>query len=180
MNTSRFITEYEKTCANYLESKLQTSKVKLWADAFTTDSSAKTRNNIFFGHQRTDRTFVRYGEFKKPILEKTYTLELRVELFTLRNHQEALELIEFALDDILLGYQPYYEFTPFMALSSGQAMRNKATGSWVYSGEGITSIMSDVESLTSTDIPPEGRIIQVGLIAVSENNDVIGGYKVSE
>ena len=175
-----FITDYEKTTAGYIERELSDSdvaKVKLWADAFSTDASARQRSMLFFGHQRTERFNHTKDTDGKTVYTLRYTLEFRVEIFTLRNHQSTLNLIEKVLDDILAGYKPYLEFTPFLPGESGQAVRNNANNSWIYSGFGTTSIKSDVEQLTPIDEVLEGEIIYVGLYnAHSEDTTgVIGG-----
>jgi len=172
-----FITQYERATVAHIESVLTNKKVKLWADAFNTDNTAKTRNMVFFGHQKTDRyNFVRHPETNAIVYLKRYYLEIRVEIYTLVNHQEALDLIETILDEVLLAYTPFYEFLPFIPEQSGNASRNNRVGSWIYSGSGYTEISSDVEELTPIpENPLPGRIIQVGLFnAQSEDNSQIG------
>ena len=162
--TSEYIGLYERATVDYIESKLTDSKVKLWADAFNTDNTVKTKSQIFFGHQRTERNVFAKNSLGRTVYQKRYHFEIRVEIFTLRNHQDALQLIEVVLDEILPDFRPFWEFDPFTPGDSGQAQRNKSVGSWIYSGTGFTSISSDVTSLTPT-LPnlSEGRIIQVGL-----------------
>jgi hypothetical protein len=176
LKNESFICRYERATAGHIEQQLTDSKVKLWADAFASDNSVKTRNQIFFGHQRTER-YDHISFDNRLVYRKRYFLEIRVELFTLKNHQECLNLIETVLDEVLPNYQPFWEFTPFVPEESGDVSRNNDNNSWIYRGSGYTEISSDVVSLTPISKPITGRIIKVGLYnAESENNSEIGTF----
>lgn len=157
-----FITKYERTLAGYIENFLNTTKVKIWADAFNTDSSPHSQSTLFLGHLETERTTIVRDD--KRIYLKTSTIEVRAEVYSQKNHASALALIEYVFDDVLEGYKPYLEFSPFEADKTGNVQRNKDKSCWVYSGTGYTSIRSDVTELTlCQDLPPIPRIVQVGL-----------------
>lgn len=144
------IVEYENQLAFEIEHRLNdVLKVLTWADAFSTENSTARSNQIIIGHQRTERiqyaTDAQTGHY---LYWKRYYFEIRLELFTLKNHQKALDLLEQILDDVLAGYQPFAEIFPFVPQDSGNATRNKANGSWVYSASGYANVMSNVKTLT--------------------------------
>lgn len=176
MITANFVTEYEKACAYWLEENLESCKIALWADAFTTNATAKQKALIFFGHQRTTRTpYAADPVTFKNIYLKRYIFELRCEFFTLRNHQESLDLIEFAIDDVLADFRPFQEFSRFIPQESGNVIRNKDNGTWVYSATGYSEILSSVKGLTSTVEVSEPKIVQIGYVN-AQNDDLIGRF----
>ncbi|MGL5078798.1 MAG: hypothetical protein ACRDBG_23625 [Waterburya sp.] len=172
------ITQYERHLAGYLESRLTGSKVQVWADAFNTDGGQRKNSVFFLGHQRTERiSYVVDPTTLKRVYTKRYFIEFREELFTIKNHQRALDLIEYVLDEVLNDYQPYYEVSKFTPQTSGEPRRNKENGSWIYTGIGYVDILSDITKLTpinSIKYHPN-RIIQIGfenILAEPDNKEI--------
>lgn len=174
------ISQWEFKAAQYVENQLNLgllpdnpnkTRVVLWADAFNTNENPNKKVQIFLGHQKTERDrvgtkFYTQGTQAKEetVYLNRYFVEIMVEIFTIKNHQSALDLIEFVLDEVLNDFRPFYEFTKFIIGESGGVQRNEKRQSWIYRGEGYTEIMSDTEELTSTLLPlPMPKIISIGV-----------------
>lgn len=172
-----FISQWEVEAAKHVELKIDEAYaqknvlVRLWADAFRTNENPNKRMQVFLGHQKTERTKLAILD-DKTIYSKRFFIELRVEIFTLKNHQAALDLIEFILDNVLIDFKPFYEFSPFILGDSGLIERNEKMQSWLYQADGYTEISSDVTTLTPiVPILPEPKIVKIGLYNVNSANE---------
>ncbi|MGL5925549.1 hypothetical protein [Chroococcidiopsis sp.] len=169
------IVEYENQLAYEVERRLNdVLKVITWADAFSTENSTARLNQIILGHQRTERIqYTTDAQTGHVLYWKRYFFEIRVELLTLKNHQKALDLLEQILDDVLAGYQPFAEIFPFVPQDSGNATRNKANGSWIYSASGYANVLSNIKTLTplksASDVPL--KLVQIAFRQAESTQD---------
>lgn len=164
-----FITQWETEAAKHIEARLNEAyingniRVKLWADAFSTNENPNKRMQVFLGHQKTEREKVAVTDAGTVYLRR-YFVELRVEIFTLKSHQLALDLIEYILDYVLLDFRPFYEFSPFVIGESGGVTRNERSQSWVYQGSGFTELYGNIENLTPVFTGnPASNFIRIGI-----------------
>jgi hypothetical protein len=102
--------------------------------------------------------------------------EIQAQIFTLKNHQEALQMIETATRS-LIGFRPYVEFEAIVGVRYGNARFDKANGSWLYVGEVyalcLDAAAAQLTPLKTIDLDP--IVVQVGLfndgaIAVLQND----------
>jgi hypothetical protein len=92
-------------------------------------------------------------------------------------------LIEFILDEVMIDFRPFLEFSPFIIGESGGVNRNEDNQSWIYQGSGYCEITSDIGQLTPIiSDNPEYRFIRIGLFnqdAIADNQR-IGQFRKEE
>jgi hypothetical protein len=153
----------ELACAGHLEKRLPSSRLRLWADAFSTSGQTKTRVEMFFG---TRNWVYQYGSFdpsqSRSLSLRLYTLDIQLTLYTLQNHSEAMAVMHAAMNT-LDGYQPYQEFEPIRPVRAGDARFDAPNGKWIYTGECTALLVPNDGKITPISNIIEPSIVQVGL-----------------